>query len=279
MSVNKIIKFYIFEPQPSMYMIDNNLSDITTIELLKKVFPIADTYNYFYEKENYFIDIHEIGADFIFGKCSKESSLKLTNFYQMRNTSTNATVPYTSVEPGQQLEVYTYFYIDCKHNRMAAIQHKSISKIHDILSNFIYTKSENMINMYIAPEKIPDVKKAAKKLSRAKSLELSFAKGRSKENIESLTKSLGDLDFESYSVIFKLSQKNDTIIDKLFALSNTNDESINGIKLTGKNDYGLDETINFLEAVYTKNIPFNLSDDIATNTEYIKSQLHDALLI
>ena len=278
MSIQKIIKFYTFEPQPSMLTLNNGSITLNNIELLKKVFTAVDSYNFQYEKENYTIDILEIGANFIFGTCSKESDLKYTNFYQMRNTQTNATKPYTSVEPGQQLEVYTYFYIDCSSNRMTAIQHKNISKIHLILSEFICNKSGNMINFYIAPERIPDVRRAAKKLQRTKSLELSFAKGRSKENIESLAKSLGDIEYDSYAVTFKLSQKNDKVIDKLFHLSTTDRDNINGIKLTGKNEYGLDETINFIENVYTRNTPFDLSDDIVTNIEYIKNKLSEALL-
>lgn len=114
-------------------------------------------------------------------------------------------------------------------------------------------------------------------MKRAKSLELSFAKGCSKKNIESLTKSLGDFEFDSYTINFKLSQASDGVIEKLYSLSNTASDNINGIKLIGKNDYGLDETINFLETVYTKNVPFNLTEDIANNTEYIKNKLHEAL--
>lgn len=148
MSVNKIIKFYTFEPQPSMYELSNGNHYLKIIDMLSKVFPSAGTYNFIFDKDNYFIDIHEKGTNYIFGKCAKESELKYTNFYQTRNTSTNTTTPYTSVEPGSQLEVYTYFYIDCENNRMAVILHKNISKIHTILSEYIYIKSQNMINIY-----------------------------------------------------------------------------------------------------------------------------------
>lgn len=277
MSIQKIIKFYVFEPQPSMLMLE--VPGIAEIDLLKRVFPNSGSYSFQYEKENYTIDIIDIGLSYVFGTCAKESELKYTNFYQMRNMETNATTPYTSTEPGKQLEVYTYFYIDCKMKRMAAIQHKSISKIHMILSEFIYEKSGNMIKFFVAPEKIPDVKRAAKQLQRSKALELSFAKGKSKENIEPLTKALGDFEYDSYSVSFKLAPNSSNIIDKLFDMSNENRDDFSGIKLVGKNEYGLDETINFLETHYTKNTPFELSEDVVTNTEYIKSKLTESLLL
>ncbi len=276
MSIQKIIKFYTFQPQPSMLVLEQ--PNITNIEILKRVFTNAGSYNFAYEKENYTIDVKEIGNSFIFGTCAKESELKYTNFYQMRNIKTNATTPYTSVDPDQQLEVYTYFYIDCYKQRMSAIQHKSISKIHLILSEFIYAYSGNMINFFIAPEKIPDLKKAAQNLKRTKCIELSFAKGKSHNSIEPLTKALGDLEYETYSVTIKLSQKADNIADKLLHLMDTNRDDYDSIKLIGKNEYGLDETINFLEMFYTKNTPFELTDDIATNTEYIKNRLCESLL-
>lgn len=275
MSIQKIIKFHAFEPQPSMLMLEQ--ANITNIELLKRVFTSIGSYNFPYEGENYTIDIKEIGVNFIFGTCAKENELKYTSFLQMRDTETNTATPYTSVEPGRQLEVYTYFYIDCSRNRMSAIQHKSISKIHLILSDFIYSASGNMVRFFIAPEKIPDIRKATQNLKRTKILDLSFAKGKSKEYIEPLTKSLGDLKYDSYSITMKLSQKDDKLTDKLLHLISIDKDSYNGIKLTGKNEYGLDETINFLEMFYTKNTPFELTDDVAINTEYIKAKLSESL--
>ena len=275
MSVHKVIKFYVCEPQPSMLMLSQNIK--TNIEILKTVFPYCGAYTFMYEKERYAIDIIEIGKTFIFGTCAKENELKYTNFYQTRNTDTNITTPYTSIESGQQLEVYTYFYIECTKNRMVAIQHKNIAKIHCILSSFICEKSQNMVNYYIAPERFSDIKLAAKMLKRSKAIELSFAKGKGKDNIEPLSRALGDLKYDSYTVTFKTTQNDDTIINKLYDLSVSERENMNTIKLVGKNEFGLDETINFIETQYTKNIPFELTEDFATNTDYIKNKLSQCL--
>ena len=45
----------------------------------------------------------------------------------------------------------------------------------------------------------------------------------------------------------------------------------------GKNELGIDETINFIEAVYTKAVPLELTDNTATNIEYIKNCLEEFL--
>lgn len=272
MSVQKIIKFYKFEPQPSLLNI--GLEEEHTLELLKKVLKSGKSYGYQFERDNYTFDILEIGENYVFGACAKENEVKYTNFWQIRNKETNQTKPYVIEEPESQLEVYTYFYIDCSKNRMAAIQHKSISKIHDILYNFLYTESGNMLDIFIAPERIRDIKKAAKRLKKANRLKISFAPGKSKDNIQSLAKSLGDFEYDSYVVDIKLApSKNNNYIDSIVDLSDNEKKDFNNIILIGKNEFGLEETINFFESFYSKNIPFELTDDYALNVEYIKEKL------
>lgn len=220
----------------------------------------------------------EIGINYIFGTCSKQSELKYTNFLQKRNKQTNETEPYTSIDPNTQLEAYTYFYIDCTKNRMSAIQHKNISKIHCILQDCIYAKSGNMVKIFIAPEKIRDVSRAAKQLKNMCKLQLSFAPEQSKDNIQSVAVSLGDFKYESYSVEFKLKQgSNNKLIDKLVEISTQERDTYNAIHLIGKNEYGLEETINFLETIYTKNTPFDITEDAVKNTSIIKNKLSEAL--
>ncbi len=278
MSVSKIIKFYKFEPQPSMY--NNGFKTRKTIDLVKIVFPNCDTYSFEYENENYTIDIIEIGAEFIFGTCAKQSELKYTNFIQKRDKQTNRAEPYTSIDPNTQLEVYTYFYIDCLQNRMAAIQHKNIGKLYCILSDFIYNKSGQQLIIFIAPEKISDIKKAAKQLRRTMKIQLSYAPGKSKDNIKSLAVALGDLKYDSYSIEIKLMQDNkDSLIDRLAELSQNEKDNFNGIKLIGKNEYGLEETINFIETIYSKNTPFDITDDFILNTNKIKEKLAQSLTL
>lgn len=274
MSVNKLIKFYHFEAQPSFL---NNFGSRTTIDILCDFLKPGKTYTLNYENEAYCIDIIDIKGSIIFGACSRGNAVKITNFWQIRNNKTLERTPYTSEMPDSHLETYTYFLIDTKKNRMAAIMQKSISALHNILIEFIYQKSNSMLQIYIAPEKIKDVKKAAKNLKQSNLLKLQFAKGRSKENIASLVETLGDFEYESYSVSIKLAQKDNSFIDHVVSVSRDKKEDFTSIQLIGKNEYGLDETINFIESIYTKNTPFELTDDSATNIDYIKQRLIDAL--
>ena len=54
-------------------------------------------------------------------------------------------------------------------------------------------------------------------------------------------------------------------------------EDIPLLKLYGKNELGVDETLNFIESVYTKTVPLELTDDTVTNIECIKKELEKFL--
>ncbi len=274
MSVNKLIKFYQFQAQPSFL---NNFGSRTTFDILCDFLKSNSTYTINYENETYCIDIIDIKNSIIFGICSRENAVKMASFWQVRNNETLERTPYTSDMSDSHLETYTYFLIDTNKNRMATIMQKSISSLHNILIEFICKESNNMLQIYIAPEKIKDVKKAAKNLKQSNWLKLQFAKGCSKENIAPLVETLGDFEYESYSVNIKLSQKDDSFIDRLFSVSRDKKDDFTSVQLIGKNEYGLEETINFIESVYTKNVPFELTEDSATNINYIKQKLIDAL--
>lgn len=272
MSVHKLVKFYVFEPQPSLY--NNGLSEKTTMSLLEMVFKEGNSYKFEFDKENYTLDILEMKSDFIFGSCAKEREINKTSFLQIRNRETNQTEPYTLQDPEKQLEVYTYFYIDCTQNRMVAIQHKNISKIHNILQNFIFAQSGNTVKIFIAPEKIADIKKAVKNLNQSNRLRVSYAPGKSKTDIKPLLKVFGDIEFDSYSVEIKLSStKNNEYVDNIINLSEKEKESYDNIILIGKNEFGLEETINFFETYHAKNYPFEITENSATNIQYIKQKL------
>lgn len=276
MSVNKLVKFYVFEPQPSMY--NNGLSERSTISLLQMVLSNGCTYKFPFENENYTLDIIEMGTTFVFGSCAKEREISKTSFLQIRDKETNQTEPYSLSDPEKQLEVYTYFYIDCNRNRMVAIQHKNISRIHSILQDFIFSQSRNMLKIFIAPEKIADIRKATKSLNRSNRLRIAYAPGKSKCEVKPLLKAFGDFEFDSYSVEIKLSSvPNDENINRIINLSENEKENFDNILLYGKNEFGLEEAINFFESVHAKNYPFEITEDSATNVQYIKQKLSEII--
>ena len=261
----------------------NNLSydgkGHSSIELLKTVFKEKGSYPFLYEKQEYTIDIIEIGETYIFGTCAKRNDITPASFYQTRDIEQNSTTPYSSIDPKKQLEVYTYFYIDCATDKMAAIMQKSIPKVNVLLTEYIVQKSNNMLNFFISPILIQDLKGAVRKLNRSKTLSIAYLKNESKDNIRPLTDTLGgEFDFDSFSIKIKLSSSNDdTIYDKIVDFFDKNRGAIKGMSIAGTNEYGLPETVNFIESYFTKNMPLDLTDDFATNTDYIKNRLIEAL--
>lgn len=130
------------------------------------------------------------------------------------------------------------------------------------------------MKIFIAPEKIADIKKAVKSLNQSNRLRVSYAPGKSKTDIKPLLKVFGDIEFDSYSVEIKLSSaKNNEYVDNIINLSEKEKESYDNIILIGKNEFGLEETINFFETYHAKNYPFEITENSATNIQYIKQKL------
>lgn len=282
MSVHKIIKFYVLEPMPCFTangLNSENLNNTTHI-IFKSAFPQMDFYDMEFEKRKLFFDIKEYDDRKMFGTCSTDETIRPTNFVQKRNKRTNEATPYTTIGNEEQLEAYTFFYIDFIHNRMAVIANKKISKIHEAISQFIWDKSNHLSQITILPEMIDDIKSEANKLVNPSWIELEVGKQGCIDDIPSLKTALGaDFRAKRYKLKIRLEEThNPNLIDRLITLKNKSKiDDVSTLKLIGKNELGIDETINFIEAVYTKAVPLELTDNTATNIEYIKNCLEEFL--
>lgn len=282
MNVHKIIKFYVLEPSPSLAVNGLNYENLntTTYIIFKSAFPQIDFYDMEFEKKMLFFDIKKYDNEKMFGTCSTNETIRATNFMQKRDKNTKEATPYTTIGNEEQLESYTFFYIDFLNNRMAVISNKKIAKIHEALSQFIWEKSGNLYKISIFPEMIDDIKSVANKLLNPSWLEIEFAKRNCTDDIPHLKKALGsDFQTKQYKLKVRLEEKhNSALIDRIINLKKDySPDDISLLKLYGKNDLGLDETINFIETVYMKTVPLELTDDTATNIDYLENRLKEFL--
>nr|DAH92443.1 MAG TPA: hypothetical protein [Caudoviricetes sp.] len=278
MTVHKMIKFYVLEPEPcwSVNGLNSDNLNLATYTIFKSAFPQIDFYDMEFEKKKLFFDIKEYDDKKMFGTCSTDETIRATSFVQKRNKLTKEAVPYTTVESGEQLEAYTFFYIDFVHNRMAVIANKKISKIHEALRQFIWEKSGNMSEIHIFPEMIEDIRQEASSILNPSWIEMEFAKPNCMDDIPTVKESLGsDFQARKFKIKIKLEEKhNPNLIERMIAIKNNSTrEDIPLLKLYGKNELGVDETLNFIESVYTKTVPLELTDSTVTNIEYIKKEL------
>ncbi len=278
MTVHKMIKFYVLEPEPcwSVNGLNSDNLNLATYAIFKSAFPQIDFYDMEFEKKKLFFDIKEYDDKKMFGTCSTDETIRATSFVQKRNKLTKEAVPYTTVESGEQLEAYTFFYIDFVHNRMAVIANKKISKIHEALRQFIWEKSGNMSEIHIFPEMIEDIRQEASSILNPSWIEMEFAKPNCMDDIPTVKESLGsDFQARKFKIKIKLEEKhNPNLIERMVAIKNNSTrEDIPLLKLYGKNELGVDETLNFIESVYTKTVPLELTDSTVTNIEYIKKEL------
>lgn len=278
MTVHKMIKFYVLEPEPcwSVNGLNSDNLNLATYTIFKSAFPQIDFYDMEFEKKKLFFDIKEYDDKKMFGTCSTDETIRATSFVQKRNKLTKEAVPYTTVESGEQLEAYTFFYIDFVHNRMAVIANKKKSKIHEALRQFIWEKSGNMSEIHIFPEMIEDIRQEANSILNPSWIEMEFAKPNCMDDIPTVKESLGsDFQARKFKIKIKLEEKhNPNLIERMVAIKNNSTrEDIPLLKLYGKNELGVDETLNFIESVYTKTVPLELTDSTVTNIEYIKKEL------
>lgn len=282
MTVHKMIKFYVLEPEPcwSVIRLNSDNLNLATYTIFKSAFPQIDFYDMEFEKKKLFFDIKEYDDKKMFGTCSTDETIRATSFVQKRNKLTKEAVPYTTSGSEEQLEAYTFFYIDFAHNRMAVIANKKISKIHEALRQFIWEESGNFSKISISPEMIDDIKREANSIIDPSWLEMEFTKPNCMDDIPKLKNALGaDFNAKKYKIKIRLEEKHDpNLIDRLINIKNNSTPTdIPLLKLYGKNELGVDETINFIESVYTKTVPLALTDDTATNINYIKNKLEEFL--
>ena len=278
MSVNKLIKFYTLEPEACLNSIHfaQNTDDSICYQTFKSAFPQEDFYSIEIDKKNLFFDIKTYSKNHIFGTCSVKETFRATNFIQERNKATLQAKPFTELNGESQLESYTFFYIDFTHNRMAAIANKKIPKIHNVLMQTIWEKSNNLSKITIMPELIQDVEKEAQKLIDPSWLEIEFATPPSANDIPKMSSLLDTKSFEGkrYQIRIRIEKADKTLISKLMHLKSKKDEDhLSMLKLIGKNELGLDETFNFIESLYAKTVPLELTDDTVANIKYIENIL------
>lgn len=282
MSVNKLIKFYILEPEACLNtpIFSKNISDSICYQIFKSAFPQDDFYSIEVDKRSLFLDIKTYSKNHIFGTCSIKETFRPTSFIQQRNKETLETQPFTNLNNETQLEAYTFFYIDFNTNRMAAIANKKIPKIHEVLMQAIWENSKNLSRISIMPELIQDIEKEATKLLNPSWFEIEFATPPSAKDIPKMNDLLDEPTFKAkkYQIRIRIEQSDKTIVQKIMGLRKRKDtEHISALKLIGKNEMGLDETFNFIESLYTKTVPLELTDDTVANYNYIENILKENL--
>ena len=118
MSVPKIIKFYVLNPEPCLIANGLNSNDIkqSTYAIFKSAFPQIDFYNMIFEKKRLFFDIKKYDSQKMFGTCSIDEAIRPTSFMQKRNKLTKKeATPYTTTGGEETARsIYIFLYRFCE---------------------------------------------------------------------------------------------------------------------------------------------------------------------
>lgn len=236
-----------------------------------KAFPEVHYYDHEYGRDKYGIDILEMTPEYLYASCSISNNIAPTSFMQIRDAETKQRKPFQI----DNLEKYTYLLIDFKANRMAVMAGRGLSKITEVIVDYMDKETNGLSDIAIFAEKIQDFDKNANRFSKIRDIEFKVAET-SPGYIPDVQSSLEGLPVESYVVNVKIKEKTSGLFDQLKHLKNNNSK-IQSLKVYGKNEYDLDDVIDFFSTHFTRTIPIDIDDNTALDQEYIKNKLLDAL--
>lgn len=271
-AINKTIKYYKIIPNPTFqfYETTGNPLDKQTYNMFLMVFPAEGYYEHEYEKQKYGFDVIEMTKEYFFASCSISNNITPTSFIQIRDTKTKQSEPFHI----DNLEKYTYMLLNFHKNRMVVMSGTGLSKITEVLVDHMATSTKNDVNISILPEKIEDFEKNAKRFSRIKNIEFKVI-DTSYSNVPDLKSLLEDCCIENYSINFKLSESKTGLLNQLRKMKGN--PKIQGIKAYGKNEFDIDDVIDYFATQFTRTIPININDENALSQEYIKNKLISVL--
>lgn len=272
-TISKTIKYYkiLAHPTIQFYETANNPLEAQTYNIFLKAFPEVNYYEHKYEKVKYGIDIIEMTTEYLFAQCSVSNNITPTSFIQIRDAKTKQRKPLNI----DNLEKYTYLLLDFCTNRMVLMAGRGLSKINEVIIDYMYKNTSGLSDIVIIAEKIEDFEKNTERFSKINNLEFKVADNTYKY-VTDLDTALKGVLVEDYTINFKIKEKGDNFFEKLKNLKDKNSK-IQGIKAYGKNEYNLDDVIDFFATQFTRTIPIDISDDNALDQEYIKNKLISVL--
>ena len=260
--INKTIKFYEIIPQPTISYYGDNIDD-KTYAMFKTVFPEINYYKLELNNSDILMEILEYTDKYLFAKCSKVEGSNSTNMLQVRNTNTNEAKP-LNLNAAEQLETYTFLYIDFKNNIMAVLSNKKISKINEYISTYIHKTAKSNIEIFIPPLKIRNIRQELKKYNKISALKIKYAPDL--ENSSELCKLKdvfnGIAKIKNAKIRISLQECNnvETLIDRICDKFFKKEDNWEKFELVAQNDIGLDEVINFYESIYIRKVPIKINE-------------------
>lgn len=266
-TIDKTILFYSISFNPIM---ENNglIYGDDLFEIFNKVFPESGEgkfYNFDYDKNNYGFEILELNKNFLFGSYVKDIE-KQQSLMRYREKITYQTAPFTPPE-NKYLEYYSWFYIDFKYNRIAAIKSKDVPSIDKLISSYFHQKTNYIKSMMIIPIHIKDLKKTVEKSKNIKCIEFQFAKP---DEFTALGSEHFDVTFSECRVKAKVSQMGNLFSKKIHQNSNS---KFDVLKLTIEDDDGIDQCIDMIKNILTLKVRLTFEDSDLFDSDVVKTAL------
>lgn len=275
----KTIRFYEIIPVPTLQFNGPELHK-KTFSMFQLAFPNMDYYKLESDNSEILMDILEYTNEYLFAKCSKPEDIGSSKFLEIRNTVTSETMP-LNLGAAEQLETYTFIYIDFTLNKMVVLYNKKISKINELICSFIHAKAHPNANIVICPLKIDNLKEQLKKYNRLSGLQFKFVPNISNSAIipelEYILDDTTKIKDAKVKISIKECKSVPNFIDNIFAKFPSKSKNLEKLEIIAKNDEGYDEVINFYESIFTKKIPIHIHVDDLKKFTWIRDTLKNEL--
>lgn len=224
----------------------------------------------------YTFEILNFTNDYIFGKYCKAESITTTSLKQTRDLKTQNTKPF-ELNINQQLENYTFFYIDFKTQYICSINNRNLAGINKTLPALIYHIHSNLVNLSVTPLSIKDIKGYIGLQKKISKIDLSFISVDTDymRNVDDIVNATDDIN--TLNVSFTLKQNNSHFIENIIERLPVLKKKYKKIALTYENDDGLEDFVDVLNALYTKKVSIKITDNLVKNPNSIRQILCDEI--
>lgn len=277
-NTEKSVYFYKISPSPTFTInIDNDANAL--YQMFKNVFHNTELVHSYTAKDGntFYIEIIELTEDFVFGTYSKKEPNPNQKIRIRESTASNDDncLPNAHNFPEKDnLEYYTFFYVDFNKLLMAFISNKQSGKLSKIIQEYFFRHD---MNISIVNYNVSDTDKIIKSFKSISQLDLCY----NDEMAENQAKFLCEIHDDdkakigSYHIKIKFKEKSGSMKHMKKFFERKNDYS--KINIKGETERNIIQSFDYIERSFMIHETITISDNPSNDINNIKQALKSAI--
>ncbi len=277
-NTEKSVYFYKISPSPTFTInIDNDANAL--YQMFKNVFHNTELVHSYTAKDGntFYIEIIELTKDFVFGTYSKKEPNPNQKIRIRESTDSNddSCLPNAHNFPEKDnLEYYTFFYVDFNKLLMAYISNKQSGKLSKIIQEYFYLHN---MNISIVDYDVSDTDKIIKSFKSISQLDLCY----SDKLAESQSKFIFEIHDDdqakigTYHIEIKFKEKSGSMNHMKKILEQKNDYS--KISIKGETESNILQSFDYIKRSFMIHETITMSNNPSNDKNNIKKALKSAI--